>query len=175
MGVPPKWIFWYTFWLFSYFLWHIPLPLMLPLHQTISHFQYANKWRSSVTCWRQGRPMNQVISLIVLEHGLIAVMHPISGMPYTSNIWIWWKEGNSRILLEQAPIIHRHNPACVPSPYISLTNLPWIACRRLGGYFTQACKRIGGINEHTHLNWQTVNVMQIYISIQYAANWELIH
>ena len=42
----------------------------------ISHFQYANKWRRPVvTCWRQGRPMNEVISLIVLEHGFIAVIH----------------------------------------------------------------------------------------------------
>ena len=46
---------------------------MLSQHQMISHFQYANKWRRPVvTCWRQGRPMNEVISL---EHGLIAVMH----------------------------------------------------------------------------------------------------
>ena len=92
-----------------------------------SHFQYANKWRSSVTCWRQRRPMNEVTSLIVLEHGLITVMHLISGMPYTSNIWVWWEKGGEFTYpIGTSPHNSQAQSCMCTSPYISLTNTPYL-------------------------------------------------
>ena len=73
-----------------------------------------------VTCWRQGRTMNEVISLIVLEHGLIAVMHlsvvcpipPIPGFGGGIDMSYWNK-----------PPYLGHNPTCVYHP---LTNTPYL-------------------------------------------------
>ena len=70
--------------------------------------------------------MNEVISLIVLEHGLIAVMYlsvvcpipPISGF------------GGGKRGIDMSywntPSYLGHIPACVPPPYISLTNTPYL-------------------------------------------------
>ena len=84
----------------------------------------ANKWRRPVvTCWRLGRPgspMNEVISLILLEHGLIAVMHlsvvcPIPPIPGFGG----GKEGNWHVLLEHTPIPWAQSCMCTTPLHIS--------------------------------------------------------
>ena len=67
--------------------------------------------------------MNEVISLIAWFHCSNA---PISDMLYTSNTWVWWGE-RGELTYWNKPIYLGQNPPCVPSPYISHTNTPYLS------------------------------------------------
>ena len=71
--------------------------------------------------------MNEVISLIVLEHGLIAVMHLSVVCPkYLQYLgFVGERRGIDMSYWNKPPYLG-HNPACVPPPYISLTNTPYL-------------------------------------------------
>ena len=117
---------WYTVWYWWFHFDGNTLLHMLSPHQTTSHFQYANKWRRPlVTCWRQRRP-------------IMRPFHKINSFTYS--IWLqqctyrWYAlylglvvEGKGiDISYWNKPPYLEHNPACVPSLYISLTNTPYL-------------------------------------------------